>query len=376
MAVHASGLYYDPNMDYQSAPEPVRSRFGLRTVVVGALALVAFGARMTALLCPDPMVAYTVPAVPTVVPALSVVGGRIVNPIPGQLLNNKAAVRADGSRMALANAPTAVMMPARNMEGLQVAQRYIASNQFKVRDGNGPKFEARWAARKSRLALLRGFRFFTLLRRVNPSNVQYSDDFNYVSLTVWQDKDAFNAWRTGDAFKEAHGGTDIVSFIKMIGTSLLQTKGPPKPAFYEGILPIAAPAAPTPTNDGWRTVAANGVDPLKSECFVAMQRFTVVSGKEVVFEQLWAQRSSSLLDKAGFRGFWVARADTILDDGANYVAMTVWADEKAFFAWRDVHDLRGKAGPQPGEKVPEFLAQWPTSAFYEGVLMLESAAGI
>jgi hypothetical protein len=32
------------------------------------------------------------------------------------------------------------------------AARYIASNRFKVRDNAGPKFEKRWADRKSRLA--------------------------------------------------------------------------------------------------------------------------------------------------------------------------------------------------------------------------------
>ena len=45
-------------------------------------------------------------------------------------------------------------------------ERYIAMNRFKVKQGAGAKFEQRWATRKSRLAVLDGFRFFTLLRRV------------------------------------------------------------------------------------------------------------------------------------------------------------------------------------------------------------------
>ena len=76
-----------------------------------------------------------------------------------------------------------------------------------------PKFEKRWADRKSRVAQLEGFRFFTLLKRVAiPGISDYSKDGdfgNYVSLTVWENKDCFDAWRTGDAFKEAHGGMHV-----------------------------------------------------------------------------------------------------------------------------------------------------------------------
>ena len=59
--------------------------------------------------------------------------------------------------------------------------------------------------------------------------VQYDDDINYVSLTVWEGKDAFTAWRKGEAFKEAHGGNDFFSFVKMVTSSLLTIKGAPKP---------------------------------------------------------------------------------------------------------------------------------------------------
>jgi heme-degrading monooxygenase HmoA len=138
---------------------------------------------------------------------------------------------------------------------------------------------SRWAERKSRLAELEGFRFFTLMRRVGADGAEEeipAEDPNYVSLTVrarsplrwfrglvpgaktgaaafggedcgqparrpeswhgrrrhvsltgvhtvgisdskvahatllfhqvWEDKDTFTAWRTGEAFKEAHGG--------------------------------------------------------------------------------------------------------------------------------------------------------------------------
>lgn len=76
--------------------------------------------------------------------------------------------------------------------------RYIASNRFKVRKDAGPKFEKRWADRKSRLADLDGFRFFTLLKRVEEDGSEYASNLgNYVSFTVWENKENFNTWRSG-----------------------------------------------------------------------------------------------------------------------------------------------------------------------------------
>jgi hypothetical protein len=44
--------------------------------------------------------------------------------------------------------------------------RYIATNRFKVKKGAEARFEQRWVTRKSRLAVLDGFRMFFLMRRV------------------------------------------------------------------------------------------------------------------------------------------------------------------------------------------------------------------
>ena len=54
-------------------------------------------------------------------------------------------------------------------EGQLKAERYVASNRFRLQANKGPVFEKRWAERKSRLANLDGFRFFTLMRRVEGS---------------------------------------------------------------------------------------------------------------------------------------------------------------------------------------------------------------
>jgi heme-degrading monooxygenase HmoA len=113
-------------------------------------------------------------------------------------------------------------------KGLLKRDRYVATNRFAVRQGKEAKFEQRWATRKSRLAELEGFKYFHLMRRVKipeGDNVSSSlptydggDDKesrqgNYVSFTIWQKKSDFSAWRKGDAFKEAHGGTSIGAFL-------------------------------------------------------------------------------------------------------------------------------------------------------------------
>ena len=117
--------------------------------------------------------------------------------------------------------------------------RYIASNRFAVRAGKEAKFEKRWANRKSRLAELDGFKYFHLMRRVTldeKEGVKYDGgkkkdmQGNYVSLTVWQNKSNFNAWRKGDAFREAHGGTSVGAFVSTMVSSIRILKGAPKPA--------------------------------------------------------------------------------------------------------------------------------------------------
>lgn len=104
-------------------------------------------------------------------------------------------------------------------KGLLKRDRYVATNRFAVRPGKAGKFEKRWANRKSRLATLDGFKYFHLMRRVTLDEDSDKNTYdegnaadetlqgNYVSFTVWEKKSDFSAWRSGEAFKEAHGGT-------------------------------------------------------------------------------------------------------------------------------------------------------------------------
>jgi len=181
------------------------------------------------------------------------------------------------------------------------SEMYVATNRFNTKPGKGPSFEKRWATRKSRLAELDGFEFFTLLRRVDTEEGE-EVDFNYMSLTLWSDKKSFNAWRSGEAFKEAHGGGTLFGFVDMLVSSTMTLQGPPKPAFWNGLLPIKNPDVAKPeVVGGWRQVAADGVNLLPAECYVTCNRFSIKSGFEEAFEKRWASRESKLLEMPGFQ---------------------------------------------------------------------------
>ena len=75
------------------------------------------------------------------------------------------------SAPAWLNAATLEQPPATSKD-LLPRERYVASNRFKTRGGKAAaKFEARWANRKSRLAELEGFRYFSLFREVPVEDV-------------------------------------------------------------------------------------------------------------------------------------------------------------------------------------------------------------
>ena len=64
------------------------------------------------------------------------------------------------------------------------------------------------------------------------------DDINYISCTVWDDKPSFEGWKAGDAFKEAHGGGTLGGIASMLVATARNTKGKPKAAMWEGMLPV------------------------------------------------------------------------------------------------------------------------------------------
>ena len=271
------------------------------------------------------------------------------------------------STRTLLRAATVEAAPAATGERLS-AERYVVQNRFKVKKGREAAFEKRWADRESRLGNLDGFRFFCMLRRVDDADA--ADDVNYVSATVWETKANFDAWKKGDAFKEAHGGGTVAGVAGMLVATLQNTKGKPKVAAWEGLLPLGLPGAPPADGEGWRRVAADGEATLPSDVFVAMNRFPVAEGSEDEFERRFADRSSTLADFAGFKGFLLLRRDDKVDDGATHSTFSVWDSRASFQAWLDSEK---KPDEQPRKNL---LAGRPTPSYYEGILALESAQGV
>eukprot|EP00970_Alexandrium_tamarense_P010246 scaffold2058_cov158-Alexandrium_tamarense.AAC.11 len=218
---------------------------------------------------------------------------------------------------------------------------------------------------------------------------------NYVSFTIWQEKKHFNAWRQGDAFKEAHGGTSLFAFVTTMVSSAMVLKGAPKPAFYDGLLhQSVVPDIIPETFDGWRKVHADGQNILPAECFVACNQFFVPPSNAVAFEQRWANRTSKLKECDGFVSFSMLRRDAkakghgispMGEEEPTYMSCTVWKDRASFMSWKDgnafkeAHASAGdknKGEDEVKKEQPQPLwSRPPSPIFYEGTLVISSADG-
>eukprot|EP00933_Yihiella_yeosuensis_P039932 TRINITY_DN34103_c1_g1_i1.p1 TRINITY_DN34103_c1_g1~~TRINITY_DN34103_c1_g1_i1.p1 ORF type:complete len:369 (+),score=84.11 TRINITY_DN34103_c1_g1_i1:71-1177(+) len=280
--------------------------------------------------------------------------------------------------MAMSGAPDA------EEEGLIPGERYIAMNRFRVKNGCEAKFEQRWATRESSLTTLDGFRWFCLLRRVpgtkkggsmsviyNYEDDSYEDDYSYLSFTIWETKKNFNSWRTGPAFKEAHGGGGIANFVSMVVNGFMTSNGPPKPAFWRSMLLEKTPEQKTRLVGGpGGQPDADGENVLEPEIYAVMNRFTVKEGMEAEFEKRWADRESKLKEQKGFRFFHLMRRDQTPDDTVNYISMSVWDSREDFDDWWGSKSFTNMAQVQGN------LLEHPlTRMFYEGKLVLESESG-
>ena len=72
---------------------------------------------------------------------------------------------------------------------------YIAMNRFWVKPGKESDFETVWKTRDSYLKDVPGFQEFHLLR---------GDNGVYISHSIWESLEAFEAWTESEAFAKAH----------------------------------------------------------------------------------------------------------------------------------------------------------------------------
>lgn len=76
---------------------------------------------------------------------------------------------------------------------------YIAMNRFRIAVARENDFEDQWRQRDSHLKGVPGFREFHLLR--GPTE---KDATLYASHSVWESREAFEAWTNSEAFRNAH----------------------------------------------------------------------------------------------------------------------------------------------------------------------------
>jgi heme-degrading monooxygenase HmoA len=76
---------------------------------------------------------------------------------------------------------------------------FIAMNRFRIARGREETFEALWRERESYLDAVPGFREFHLLR--GPRDAECT---LYASHSVWDSREAFEAWTDSESFRKAH----------------------------------------------------------------------------------------------------------------------------------------------------------------------------
>lgn len=76
---------------------------------------------------------------------------------------------------------------------------FIAMNRFQVRKGSENDFEHVWTSRETHLERVPGFVEFHLLK-----GPEADDHTLYASHTIWQNRNAFEAWTRSEEFRKAH----------------------------------------------------------------------------------------------------------------------------------------------------------------------------
>ena len=66
--------------------------------------------------------------------------------------------------------------------------------------------------------------------------------------------------------------------------------------------------------------------------YVAMNRFKIVKGKEIEFENVWKNRDTHLANVAGFKTFNLVKGDK-KDEYTLYASHSIWNSKKDFWNW-------------------------------------------
>ena len=98
---------------------------------------------------------------------------------------------------------------------------YLTMNRFRVKPGREEAFEQVWKTRETHLHEVPGFVAFHLMK-----GEAKEDHTLYASHTLWQSREAFEAWTRSEAFRAAHKGAGAHSDIYL---------GPPELELFESV---------------------------------------------------------------------------------------------------------------------------------------------
>ncbi|MBI1285243.1 MAG: antibiotic biosynthesis monooxygenase [Thiobacillus sp.] len=99
---------------------------------------------------------------------------------------------------------------------------FVAMNRFRIAAGKEAEFIEIWRKRETHLDRVPGFRTFNLLQGAS------NDVFTlFASHSIWESKEAFEAWTRSEAFRQAHAHA---------GTSKGVYLGPPQFEGFEAVL--------------------------------------------------------------------------------------------------------------------------------------------
>ena len=81
---------------------------------------------------------------------------------------------------------------------------FLAMNRFRIARGFEDGFEEIWRTRESYLSEVPGFKTFALLKGPTVTEEDGDPYTLYASHSVWDSREAFEAWTRSDHFRKAH----------------------------------------------------------------------------------------------------------------------------------------------------------------------------
>jgi heme-degrading monooxygenase HmoA len=212
------------------------------------------------------------------------------------------------------------------------------------------------------------------------------------------------------AFERAHltNASSATSFssllrrrdgINIYGKDIVHESGEPNYATLELLRPEVSEER-AQNRHGWEaTLLLTPIDDIQNHysegsCFVAMNRFNVKKGCEVLFEQRWAERHSKLASQPGFLAFSLLRREDVqkkrkksdieikLSNDTcpfNYSTCTLWSSYKAWERWRNGEGRYSHEASRNSPSrtlVSEWLEQPASPIFWDGIRTILSRSGL